>query len=65
MSDDRPSLPPDRAELVERAAVTYAERPPSSTPIPDLIVEFDLSVAEACVVLQRVEQMRICRRAFA
>ena len=64
MTEVRP-LPPDRAALVERVALAYADRPPSTMPIPDLIVEFDLSVAEACAVLRRVEQMRICRQAFA
>jgi hypothetical protein len=63
MMDDRGPLP-DRAELVERAAVAYADRPSSRTPIPDLMVEFELSVADACAVVRRVEEMPLCRSTF-
>jgi hypothetical protein len=63
MSDSHPSED-DRADLIERAAQWHADRPHSSTPVADLIVEFELSIAEACAALRRSEQMRVCR-AFA
>jgi hypothetical protein len=55
----------DRATLVERAAMWYADRPHSPTPVPDLVVEFELSISEACAALRRAEQMRTCRAVFA
>ena len=64
MTADRP-LSPGRAALIERAAIAYADRPCSRTPIPDLIAEFELSVSEACSALRRAEQMRTLRKAFA
>jgi hypothetical protein len=56
---------PDRAALIERAAQWLADRPHTPAPVPALIEEFQLSVAEACAAARRVGQMRKCRAAFS
>lgn len=65
MTDDRPTISPDRAALVERAALWLADEPYQSKPVPLLRERFGLSTAEACQAIGRANQMRACRGAFA
>lgn len=65
MTSQPSPLTPDRAALVDHAAEWLLRRPQSPTPIPDVIAEFEMTVAEGCAAARRAHEMRVCRAAFA